>query len=451
MKQINRSLWKIALPLLLNMLVSQVQIIIDRAFLGHIRVEYMSALGNVSAPLWTSIAVLWALASGATILMSQAIGAGKLNKAEDLAHNTMKYSTLAAGIIFLFWFTLGRQVFLLMGVEGQVLQFCMDYMRYLMPMVLFMGLSAAGSSILQSNGTTKPILISGIVRSGLNVLLDWILIFGRFGFPEMGIKGAALATSIAEITGTIILITLVLRSDKLPFRLTFNKILKSEFNLYKKIARKGIPTATEELLWNLGNLGIIRILNSISAAATGIYTMIFSIDIFPAMIFVSIGQGVMTLTGQKTGANDTESARKVGLVGLINSWLISVFFLVLFLLIPRLVLGIFTSDREIISQSVIFLVIASFNFFPRSANLLLGAGIRGYGDTKWMLKTQVLGTIEVLTLSLLFVYVLKMGILGVFLATFLDETIRAFINYLRYRKGPETKQEFRIIEEGIGA
>lgn len=436
MKNINKKLWVIALPLLLNMLVSQIQIIIDRAFLGQIHVEYMSAIGNVSAPLWTSISVLWALTSGATILMSQAIGAKKVDIAKQYAHNIIKYSSLASVVIFLIWFIFGKQVFTLLGVKGDVLEFCLDYITFLMPMILLVGLNSSSGAILQSNGTTKPILISGIIRSSLNVFLDWVLIFGRFGLPAMGIKGAALATSIAEIIGTSILVFLVIYNKDLPFKLSLKEVISSKFILFKKVANKGLPSAGEEFLWHLGNLGIIRILNIISITATGIYTIIFSIDIFPALIFVAIGQGVLTLTGQSTGAEDIEGAKKIGLVGLINSWLISVGFMLLFILIPKVILGVFTSEQDIINQAVLYLIIASINFFPRSANILLGSGIRGYGDTKWMMKTQIMGTVQIIIYALLFVIVMDLGIVGVFMATLLDETVRAIINYTRYKKGP---------------
>ena len=436
MKNLQKPLWNIALPLLLNMLVSQVQMIIDRAFLGQIQVAYISALGNVSAPLWTTISVLFALTTGATVLMSQSLGGGKTDDARSLAHCALKYNSAVALGIFLFWFLFSRQVFSLMGVTGEVLTYCLQYIRFMIPIILITGVNAASASILQSNGYTRPILIAGIIRSGLNVVLDWLLIFGHLGFPEMGIQGAALATSIADLVGTILLVYLVFTSKRLAFRISFSEMIAAKAGTYKKIAGKGLPSATEELLWNAGNLGIIRILNFVGPLATGVYTIIFSVDIIPALIFIAIGQGVMTLAGQKTGAGDAQGARQVGILGLANAWAIAVLFLIVFLTIPEMILRIFTSDASIISSSVIFLVVAAVNFFPRSANIVLGSGIRGFGDTKWMMKTQVFGTVFVVALSLLFVLVLKLGILGVFLATVSDETARSLINYVRYRKGP---------------
>ncbi|MBN2658274.1 MAG: MATE family efflux transporter [Spirochaetales bacterium] len=447
MKGINKKLWAIAFPLLLNMLISQVQMIIDRAFLGQIDVGYMSALGNVSAPLWTTISILFALSTGGTILMSQALGADDKPRASHIAHAILKYNSAVALLLFFFWLFAARGIFMLMGVEGDILSYALRYVRYLIPIFLIMGINSAGASILQSAGYTRPILISGALRSGLNILLDWILIFGRFGFPEMGIEGAALATSIAELTGTVLLFILILGSRKLPFRISIRKILSSPFKLYKEVSAKGIPTAGEELLWNLGNLGLIRILNAISPLATGIYTIIFTVDIIPALIIISIAQGVTALAGRNTGAGDVEGAKRVGLIGQLNSWGIAALFLVLFFLFPRFILGIFTSDAAIIESSVILLLVAAVNFFPRSVNLIMGSAIRGFGDTKWMLKTQILGTIYILSMGSLAVFVFDLGLPGVFLTILSDETIRGVINYFRFRRGPDLTPKAVQLEE----
>lgn len=173
--------------------------------------------------------------------MSQALGAGDKPRASHIAHAIVKYNSAVALLLFFFWLFAARGIFILMGVEGDILSYALRYVRFLIPIFLIMGINSAGASILQSVGHTRPILISGALRSGLNILLDWILIFGRFGFPEMGIEGAALATSIAELTGTVLLFILILGSRKLPFRISIKKILSSPFRLYKEVSAKGFP------------------------------------------------------------------------------------------------------------------------------------------------------------------------------------------------------------------
>lgn len=430
------TLWGIALPLLLNMLVSQVQLVIDRSFLGKLNVDYMSALGNVSAPFWTTLSVIWALTTGATVLMSQAIGAGKEEKVASLGHSVIKFNTIISIGTMIMWFFLGESIFKAMGVTGVVLDYAVAYLRLLLPMVLVTGILSGGVSILQAYGTTRPVMISGIIRSLLNIVLDWILIFGHWGAPAMGIRGAALATSIAEVVGAVVLVGMLVKPGTIPFRITFRKILKSPLRLYGKVAGKGLPSAGEELLWNAGNLGIIRLLNSISMTAAGIYTMIFSIDIVPALIFIAMGQAVLTLTGHRTGEGDTRGAIRVGLRGLRDSLIMAVVVFAIFIVFPRFLLGIFTTDAVIIEQSVTYLIIAGIIFFPRSVNIVLGHGIRGFGDTKWMMMTQVFGTIYIVSCAAFLLFVMELGILSVYLAILSDELIRAIINTIRFLKGP---------------
>ena len=83
-------------------------------------------------------------------------------------------------------------------------------------------------------------------------------------------------------------------------------------------------------------------------------------------------------------------------------------------------------------MSVIFIILVAANLFGKSGNIIVGNGIRGYGDTKWMLFTQILGTVGVVSLAALFVFVFKMEMLGVFVAVMCDEGLRAVINFIRF-------------------
>lgn len=447
-----KNLWLIALPIMLNMMVSQLQMLIDRAFLGQIDVGYMSALGNVTAPMWTSMAVIFALTTGSTIRISHAMGAGDTDRARSITAAMFKYNNVLAIALFLFWAFLSRRVFILMGVTGEVLDYCVQYTRFFVPVVLLTGVSASSSALLQTNGYTKPILISGIVRSALNVGLDWLLIFGNLGFPALGLRGASIATTAAEFIGVLVLLVIIVKSSKIPTRPHLREILQSPLEPYRAAFFLGIPAAAEELLWNLGNLAQIRLLNAIDAHAAGIFTIIFSVEILPTVLFVALGHATMTLTGKETGAGEALRARKVGLSALGWSWILALAGLIVFMIMPRPILRLFTSDMNVIGSSVIFLILVGIDLFPRSANIILGSGIRGYGDTRWMMFSQVFGTAFVTILAAVFIFAFKMGVLGVFIAILLDETVRCLINYVRFRVGPKgitikTGQPLALAEE----
>jgi Na+-driven multidrug efflux pump len=114
-----------------------------------------------------------------------------------------------------------------------------------------------------------------------------------------------------------------------------------------------------------------------------------------------------------------------------------IIFAALFIILPKQILAIFTNDVSYISYASSFLLIVSVTMFPKAINNVIGLGIRGMGDTKWMLYGQILGTVLVITLSYIFIFIAKMGLMGIFIVFLIDEFVRGMINIFRFWKGRE--------------
>ena len=424
---------KIFVPIMLSNLISQIQMFIDRIFLGRMNILYMSAVGNATAPVWTTMSFIFSLSMGASILISQSVGEKDLEKSKEYAASLVKFHNVIPIALFFFWTFLGPLVFKLMGVSENVMGLCVTYTRIYAPVFLILGLGASYSVVFQTSNYTKPLVTYGIIRSVLNIILDYLLIFGKFGFPRMEIAGAALGTTIAEYVGALYLLYVTIAKKKLFFTSPgFKRILNSKIKPYLLSIKLGVNTALEDLLWNAGNLCIIRILNTINEVAAGIYSMVFTVEILFVVIIGAIGSGTLTLTGEATGAKDHKLYRSI--VGTSIKWafLVAAFALIFVSIFPRLTLSLFTTDKEVIEMSVIYIILVAANLFGKSGNIIIGNGIRGFGDTKWMLFTQIMGTVGVVSLAALFVFVFKLGMLGVFLAVLFDEAVRAVINYIRF-------------------
>jgi len=435
MKEYKSKLLKIFIPIMLSNLISQVQMLIDRIFLGRMDVLYMSAVGNATAPVWTTMSFVYALSMGASILISQSVGADDVEKGKEYAASLIKFHNIIPVLLFLFWTFASPLVFRLMGVGENVMGLCVSYTRIYAPIFLILGLGAGYSVVFQTSNYTKPLVTYGILRSVLNVILDYVLIFGKFGFPRMEIRGAALGTTIAEFIGAVYLLYVTIsKKDKFITSPSFKQIVHSKMNLYFRSIKLGVNSACEDLLWNMGNLLIIRILNTIDEKAAGIYTMVFSVEVLFVVIIGALGSSTMTVSGEATGAKNLQMYRKV--VGTSMRWscIMSAVVLLITCIFPRQILSVFTTDKEVIEMSVIFVILVMFNLFGKSGNIVIGGGIRGYGDTRWMLITQIVGTFSVVGMSALFVFVFKWGILGVFLAVIFDEGFRAIVNSVRFLK-----------------
>lgn len=431
-KQYLKRLLTLAVPIILSNLISQLQMMIDRVFLGHADNLYMSALSNVNAPMWATMSFCFSLAAGASILISQSVGAGNRENIEEYAGAMIKYNNIIPVLLFFFWLFLAEPVFRIMGVSENLMPMCLDYIRYYAPVFLLIGLAGSLSVILQTSNYTKPMIIYGIIRAGLNIVLDYTLIYGKFGFPALGIKGAAIGTTLAEYLGGIFISFIFFTSKKLHTRPSLKGIRKAKLSTYFIAAKLGVNTALEDFAWNIGNMFLIRILNTINELAAGIYSIIFGVEVMAVVIVGAIGSSTMTLTSEATGKRDLAQYKGVCICAYGICSIVAVVMIILGLTIPEQIIALFTTDASIITTSSIYLLIIGINLFSKSANIIIGNGIRGSGNTKWMLYTQMFGTVSIVCVAAFFVYVCKFGILGVFLAVLVDEAVRAVINLWKY-------------------
>lgn len=419
----------IAIPFMLSSLISELQMLIDRAFIGKISLDSVSAVGNAGNPMWTTMNVIFSFTTGATIMVSQAYGAKDIEKAKKILASLFKYNNVVAILMFLFWLLYPQVVFRVMRVDESIMDMAVDYAKFYSPNFILTGIGASLSCMLQVSQKTKIMFWYGLVRSLANVVLDYVLIFGHFGLPAMGVKGAALATAIAELIGTLLVIIYVLKSKELVLKPSFAQILKSEFLPYIRTLKFGGPAALEEFAWNLGNLYLIIMMNEISVEAAGIHSIVFGVELIAVAIVCAIGNATLTLSGYETGQGNVKGVWDVSLSSLIICGVIAVINLTLFVLFPAPILSRFTTDATVIALAPLYLLIVGIDLFPKSGNIIIGSGIKGYGEPTWMLKTQLFGTVFVVAASSLMVLVFHWGIIEIFIMVVVDETLRLVLNY----------------------
>ena len=385
-----KKILQLALPLILQQLCLQMQLWIDRAMLGHVNAAYFSAIGNASMPYHMVLSTVTAVCGGTAILTAQSIGAGDRERVKEVAESSFLGSSVLSAAAFGFFLFFSDELFALMGVQPPILDYSLSYIRILSVSLIFMGISSTATGILQGLGFTKVIMAAGIAGNLLNILLDRVLIFGAAGIPAMGIAGAALATVIANFLSALVLFVYVLRSRKMPVVLRMPRDMGAALGQYRQVLKLGIPSGLEFALWNVGNVVLVSFLNRVDAMAAGIYTLVFSVETVPLLIYMGFANAGLTLVGQQTGANDPRQARRTGLTCLTFSLAVCLVVAVIFRAFPRQILLCFTDDVSILEISVPHLVFVSWILFPKAVNNVIGLCIRGMGDTRWMLYTQVL-------------------------------------------------------------
>jgi len=434
----NRRNWSriihLAFPLIVNNIVEQIQMLIDKMFLGRLELKCTSAVGNATSPMWTSMSTIFALTLGGTILISQAIGAEDIKKAKSIMASVFKYNNILAMFWLIFWVLGAPTVFRLMNVDDSVIGMSIQYVYYFSPIFITTGLTSSICSLLQVCEKTKIMLFCGILRSGLNIILDYGLIFGNLGLPRMEVAGAALATTIAEFVGiTFIIVYVVLKKD-LIVKPGINEIINAKFTYYWLAVKVGVPSALEEFCWNFGSMFLLVMLNHVSAEAAGIYTIVFSVELMPVAIVGAFGQATVTLAGQEVGRQNYKGVRSIVKLSSLACFTLDFLILIIFIAFPKAIMGAFTTNSAVIVAATVYLAIVGVDLFPKAGNIIIGSGIRGYGDTKWMLLTQIFGTIFIIAGSATLVLGFEQGITALFCLVVADETLRCIMNYFKLTK-----------------
>ena len=435
----------IAIPIIIQGIVFQLQSLTDKVFLGNIQTKYLSVLGNTMLPYQATLEVVVAICTGLTILVAYNYGSNNEKEIEHQISASISYNSLITCSLFLIWFFFSKYIFMVMGVTSNLLEYCTTYVSILSVYLIIFGADLSIQAALQGLGITKPIMYVGICKVTINIVLDWILIFGHLGFPTMDIKGAAIATTIANIFSGLCLIIYIFASKKVPVNITLKKLLCFNWQKYKKMICVGLPTGFESFAWFGGNLVLIRLLNNLGTLAVGVYTVIFGIELIVYTIYLGIARAGLTLVGQKIGANNHKGAKKILSSCLKYDIIIVTLISIVFFAFSKNILVLFTKDVEIINEAVLYFRLVTIAIFPKSINVVVGNGIRGLGDTKWMLYTQLFGTVFIVSLAYILVYTVQLDILGVYIALLIDEIVRATINSIRFFKGRKYFEKiFRI-------
>lgn len=446
-----KNIWIIALPIVIQGIVFQLQSLTDKAFLGNLDTKYISALGAAQFPYNTTMDTVVALGIGLVVYTARFVGAKKRDKVNNYALSSMFYGSVISTLLFLAWFFCTEEILRLLNVDAGILQESALYIRICSGALLLLGIDSALQAMLQGIGNTKPIMVCGVMKVLLNIVISYVLVFGRFGFEAMNIKGAAIGTLLANLISSVSLIVYCFVCKRKEYYLfdDLNRCL--DFKSYLATVKIGLPTAMEYFLWNASNLVLIAFLNSLSYKATAVYTLTFGIEVVVYAVFNGTGKSAMTLIGQGIGASDYKTADSyLKICMFVNAILVAVSGTI-FAIFTKELLGVFTKDAGLMEMAGPYLIFTAAIMFPKSMNVIIGNGIRAYGDTKWMLYSQMIGSVFVVSCSLVLVKFADMGIAAIYITLLADECLRAIINTIRYRGtySPQVLNTSKIKLQGI--
>lgn len=391
---VTRLLFSMSVPMIISMLVQALYNIVDSAFVAQISENALSAV-SLAFPMQNfMIAVATGTGVGVNALLSKSLGAKKF----DTANKTACVSLFLAVMNWLF-FVVICLIFTKSYLRGQtnVPEIIRDgeiYLRIVLIGSLGIFIQVAVERLLQSTGRTVYAMITQGVGAVVNIILDPILIFGLFGFPKMGVAGAALATIAGQIVGCIIGIILNIKRNH-EIHIDFKNILPNKFIL-KNIYIVAIPSI---LMVSIGSIMIFcmnRILDSFTPTAIAVFGVYFKLQSFIFMPVFGLTNGMIPIIAYNYGARNKLRITQTIKLSIITAVVIMVAGFALFQFAPRQLLALFNASENMISIGVPALKIISYSFLLAGYNIITSSVFQALGNGVYSLITSIARQLVVL-------------------------------------------------------
>lgn len=374
------------------------------------------------------------ITTGTAIVCAQYIGANKEKKEmHKLIGAALQINALAGIIMSVIMFFFAKQLLGFMALETELFEDGMAYMQIVGGFVFLQSIVGTLTAVLRSYGKTMVCMVNTLFMNIFNVCMNYMLIFGKGPFEEMGVRGAAISTTISKIIALFVLGTIafstVIKDFNIKYLFAFNK------EELRKILHLGLPSAGETISYNMARLFVTRVITAIGSAAVITNTYLSTITNYNYLFAVAIAQGTAIMIGWKIGANEKEEAYKLCLSSFWKGFTMSMIITGGCIVFGRYILECFTEDKYIIELGITIFIIDIINEAGRSANLIIINSLRAAGDVRFPVVVGVISNWGIgVLLSFVFGIVLDMGFPGVWLALGLDEAVRGVIMYIRWKK-----------------
>ncbi|WP_040413386.1 MATE family efflux transporter [Desulfosporosinus sp. OT] len=425
-----RVILTLAIPAMIENILQAIVGFVDILFVSKLGLIEVTAVGVANAILAVYIAIFMALGIGTSALIARAVGAGEFDKARDVARQSTMFSVYIGLIFGMVALIFAEPLLRLMGAEPRVLVDGVKYFRIVAIPSVFISLMLMFGNILRAYGDTKTPMKVSLWINILHVGLVYILIFGLWKFDGFGIEGAALATVIARITGTLALYYFIAQS-RIAF--SFLRSLRLERNSYTlPILKLSAPAAAERLIMRLGQVLYFGLIIRIGTETYAAHIIAGNIEVFSFMPGYGLAIAATILVGQNLGANRVKEARSYGLwTSAIAVIVMSFFGVILFFFSPWFATW-FTQEENVIDMVATALRIDAFAQPALALSLVLAGALQGAGDTKSPMYSTAIGMFFIRVLGVyIFGLRLGMGIAGVWISIAIDLFIRAV--YLLFR------------------
>ncbi|MBN2331072.1 MAG: MATE family efflux transporter [Candidatus Aenigmarchaeota archaeon] len=376
---IMKTLFILAAPIILGMAMQTGFNLIDTFFIGMLGSEELAAIGVTFPVVFIFIAIASGLTVGSTALISQAIGAGKSRRANNIAEHSLVIATAVGVCTAVLGVLFSPPLFSYMGVSGHILDMTIQYSNLIFLGFVFLFIGFVSQGIIQAGGDTVTPTRNLFISIVINVILDPVFIFGIGPFPAMGLVGAGVATVFARLVGAMLNVWHVFAGKALVK--IDPKCFRPDSSIFLRIVSIGLPSSISLSMNSVGMIllmGLVGTFGTAAIAAFGVGMRLESLAILPVIGLVN---ALIPFIGQNLGAGRQDRARRATTLSCYAVILFMLVFTAMWFFVPRLIFSPFTSDAAILDIGEGYFRIISFGYVFLGLSFILGAAFQAAGRT----------------------------------------------------------------------
>lgn len=435
-KAIRKQIFFLIIPVMLENIFQMSAGLISSAMIGRLSPMLISAQGICSR----ITGVLWCLFKGigigATVVIAKNRGESDMTKCKKTFEQTCVTGCLLSALLIFITLSNSAGILSFFTSSSDTLHAAGEYLKIVIITAPFLMIMSAVTAAFQACGNTKTPMYIAIVVNIINVVLGYLLIYGKFGFPNLSLIGAAIALLISQACGALLGIYLLYNKRHGLFSTILNKdnLLKIDFDLVKQVYSIGIPAAFESMFWQLSAIIMSKAILSYGEVTFAAYQLGLQAEIMSEMPAVGVGIAATSLTANAIGKKDGTLLKIYSKQLITTSTAISLFSSMLIIVFPGIFMDFFTNNPEIKAIGINYLIVMGFIQTPQNLSKVLNGTIRsaGYKNIPMIISFIGIWVVRV-PLALLFAYVLKLDIIFIWLCMAVDQVFKCAMSAIVFK------------------
>ena len=427
-----KTLISLTIPIFLELLLVTVVGNIDTIMLGYYSDEAVGAIGGITQLLNIQNVIFSFINMATAILTAQFLGAKDYKRVKQVISVSLVLNVLLGlilgGIYLFFWESLLQKI----NLPAELIGIGKYYFQMVGGLCILQGIILSCGAILKSHGRPTETLIINVGVNILNIIGNAFFIFGWLGMPVLGPTGVGISTVISRGIGCVAAFYMMCKYCNFTFKKKYIKPFP--FKIVKNILSIGFPTAGEHLAWNVGQLMIVAMVNTMGTTIIASRTYLMLISSFTMTLSIALGQGTAIQVGHLVGAGEIKEVYHKCLKSLKIALIFAFVTTSLVFLFRKPIMSIFTTNPDILKASLKIFPLMILLEMGRVFNIVIINSLHAAGDIKF---PMFMGITCVFTVAVLFSYLfgisLGWGLAGIWLANAMDEWIRGLAMYFRWK------------------